>query len=76
MFDYYKAWDKFADKAVTDAEKENGSDDEAQDFIPATNPKAVEEKAPQSQAEMMKRTSGARPNTKLVIKGGTVKKSS
>lgn len=24
---------------------------------------------------MMKRTSGARPNTKLVIKGGTIKKS-
>jgi len=25
---------------------------------------------------MMKRTSGAKPNTKLVIKGGTIKKSS
>jgi ABC-type uncharacterized transport system YnjBCD substrate-binding protein len=28
MFDYYKAWDKFA----TETEKEDG------DFIPATNP--------------------------------------
>jgi tetratricopeptide (TPR) repeat protein len=36
----------------------------------------VDEKPPQSQAEMMKRTSGAKPNTKIVIKGGTVKQSS
>jgi len=73
MFDYYKAWDNFADKAVADAE--NGDEDAtATDFIPATNPKPVDERAPQTQAEMMQRTSGAKPNTKLVIKGGTVKK--
>jgi len=37
MFDYYKAWDNFADKAVADAE--NGDEDAtATDFIPATNP--------------------------------------
>lgn len=73
MFDYYKAWDNFADKAVADAE--NGDEDAtATDFIPATNPKPLDERAPQTQAEMMQRTSGAKPNTKLVIKGGTVKK--
>jgi len=42
MFDYYKAWDKFADKAVADVEKDVDSDKEDGDFIPATNPDAVE----------------------------------
>ena len=31
---------------------------------------------PKSQAEMMKLTSGAKPNTKMVIKGGTMKPNS
>jgi len=75
MFDYYKAWDKFAtkeDKAEGDSSEEAGEDG----IIPAKNPTFVPERPPQSQAEMMKRTSGARPNTKVVIKGGSVKKNS
>jgi len=64
MFDYYKAWDKYA------------KDEETDGFIEAKNPVAEEETGPLSQAEMMKRSSGARPHTKIVIKGGTVKKNS
>lgn len=71
MFDYYKNWDKFTKEATEDKEE-----DEPVDFIPAKQPKPVEEAPPQSQADMMKRTSGARPNTKIVIKGGTIKQSS
>ena len=59
MPDYYKAWDKFdVDKALDSDEDESG-----------IKYRAPEE--PQSQADMMKLTSGARPNTKIVIKGGT-----
>jgi hypothetical protein len=74
MFDYYKAWDKFA---VEEEEKnvENKGEEEAQgDFIEAKNPKPDAERE-MSQAEIFRRSSGAKPNTKLVIKGGTVKKS-
>ena len=67
MFDYYKAWDKFTKDEV---EKEE-SDEEV---LEAKNPTFEEKAAPTSQAEMMQRTSGARPNTKIVIKGGSVKK--
>ena len=71
MFDYYKNWDKFTKEEVDKA------DDEPEgDFIPATQPEALEQPKPTSQAEMLKRTSGARPNTKMVIKGGTIKQSS
>lgn len=70
MFDYYKSWDKFTKEEV-DKEEEPASD-----FIPAQQATAIEQPAPQSQAEMMKRTSGAKPNTKMVIKGGTIKQSS
>lgn len=67
MFDYYKAWDKFADEAEKEADSE---------IIPATNPAPQKMKEPTTQAEMLQRTSGAQPNTKIVIKGGSVKKSS
>jgi len=74
LIDYYKAWDKFADAEL---QKED-DDDENNDgeIIPALNPKPEKERGPMSQAEMMQRTSGAKPNTKIVIKGGTVKKNS
>lgn len=67
MFDYYKAWDKFA------AEEEKGL--ETDEILEAKNPVAEEERVPKTQAEMMQRTSGAKPNTRIVIKGGSVKKS-
>ena len=67
LIDYYKAWDKFADEAV------NKEDDDSE-IIPVDKIKPEKERdGPMSQAEMMQRTSGAKPNTKLVIKGGTVK---
>lgn len=59
MPDYYKAWDKFG-KAL----------DEEENLTIATNPKAVDPKQPQNAAEMMAATSGAGPNTQIVIKGG------
>ena len=81
MFDYYKAWDKFAleqEDKVDKADSDQSDQDEPNEdgFIPARNPKPEKEQGPMSQAQMMQRTSGARPNTKIVIKGGTVKKSS
>jgi len=61
MPDYYKAWDKFG-KALDDID-----DDEVE---AAKNPMPVAAKEPQNAAEMMARTSGAKPNTSIVIKGG------
>lgn len=61
MPDYYKAWDKFG-KALDDID-----DDEVE---MAKNPTAVDVKGPANAAEMMARTSGAAPNTSIVIKGG------
>jgi hypothetical protein len=61
MPDYYKAWDKFG-KALDEID-----DDEVE---VAKNPKAVAAKEPTTAAEMMARTSGAAPNTSIVIKGG------
>jgi tetratricopeptide (TPR) repeat protein len=61
MPDYYKAWDKFG-KALDDIDEDEVS--------VATNPKAVDVKGPQNAQEMMARTSGAAPNTSIVIKGG------
>lgn len=61
MPDYYKAWDKFG-KALDDID-----DDEVEQ---AKNPTAVDVRQPQNAAEMMARTSGAAPNTSIVIKGG------
>ena len=78
MFDYYKAWDKFAGSEEQKLKKQNeeGGTDSEDEVLEAKQ--AIPDKentGPMSQAEMMKRTSGARPNTKLVIKGGTIKKS-
>jgi hypothetical protein len=69
MFDYYKAWDKFTKDEVDKEDSDN-------EIIEAKNPTFEEKKGPMSQAEMMQRTSGAKPNTKIVIKGGSVKKNS
>lgn len=71
LIDYYKAWDKFADEEL---KKEEGDENSDGEIIPALNPKPEKERGPMSQAEMMQRTSGAKPNTKMVIKGGSVKK--
>jgi hypothetical protein len=63
MQDYYKAWDRFnVDDALGSDEEDNKSKSKITYKEPAP---------PQSQADMMKLTSGAAPNTKIVIKGGT-----
>jgi len=62
MPDYYKAWDKIA--------KENDSSDSDNDTGNATrakNPKYKEED--KTTADMFKPTSGAAPNTSIVVKG-------
>lgn len=63
MPDYYKAWDKIA--------KENDSSDSENDdtgnAIRAKNPKYKEED--KTTADMFKPTSGAGPNTSIVVKG-------
>ena len=61
MPDYYKAWDKFG-KALDDIDED--------EVEMAKNPTAVDVKGPANAAEMMARTSGAAPNTSIVIKGG------
>ena len=62
MPSYYKAWDKFdVDKALEDEDEDSKIG-------------AIKYKEPEpmkSQADMMRLTSGAAPNTKIVIKGGT-----
>lgn len=74
MFNYYKNWDKYADDALKELDKESDDDVDGGDgFIPAKKP-TFEDEGPLSQAQMLQRTSGARPNTKVVIKGGTIKK--
>lgn len=72
MFDYYKAWDKFSKVEAEGVEKEDQPEEE--EILEAKNPTPIPEKQ-LNQMEMMQRTSGARPNTKIVIKGGTVQKS-
>jgi hypothetical protein len=57
--DYYKAWDKFG--AELDAEENHASQMEV---------KPVAVPPPATQAEMLKRTSGASPNTSMVVRGG------
>ena len=49
MFDYYKAWDKFADKAEHEGDdtKAEANDGEG-DIIPAKNPEPEKEKGPLS----------------------------
>ncbi len=58
MPDYYKAWDKFA-----------ASIDEEDETIDTGKIQAEDPNKQFSQAEMMQRTSGARPNTEIVVKG-------
>merc|ERR1712195_410571 len=58
MPDYYKAWDKLA--AAIDEEEHEAVD---------TNKIQMEADRQFSQQEMMQRTSGARPNTEIVVKG-------
>lgn len=61
MPDYYKAWDKFG-KALDELDED--------EVEAATNPTAITVPQPKNAAEMMARTSGAAPNTSIVIKGG------
>eukprot|EP00351_Strombidinopsis_sp_SopsisLIS2011_P000967 CAMPEP_0116879312 /NCGR_PEP_ID=MMETSP0463-20121206/11113_1 /TAXON_ID=181622 /ORGANISM="Strombidinopsis sp, Strain SopsisLIS2011" /LENGTH=113 /DNA_ID=CAMNT_0004528509 /DNA_START=229 /DNA_END=570 /DNA_ORIENTATION=- len=61
MQDYYKAWDKLA----SDIDNNENNDSNV-----AKNP-TFKDEAPATQADMMKLTSGAKPNTKMVVKGGT-----
>ena len=78
MFNYYKNWDKFTDEALAELDKEDKDSDSDIDtgdnFQEAKKPKFEEETEELTQAKMMQRTSGAKPNTKVVIKGGTIKK--
>jgi hypothetical protein len=60
MPEYYKAWDKFA-KLADEEDEENES---------TSTVKAVPAKQATTAAEMMQRTSGAAPNTSIVVKGG------
>ena len=76
MFDYYKNWDKFTKEETDKKEEDEPTAESDPNFIPAKQAEAIEQSAPATQAEMLKRTSGARPNTKMVIKGGTIKQSS
>jgi len=62
MPDYYKAWDKIARE--NDSEDSDGGTGDAER---AKNPKFREEN--KSTAEMFKPTSGAAPNTSIVVKG-------
>ena len=63
MPDYYKAWDKIGKEMDSDASDEEGTGD----TMRAKNPKFQEEN--KSTADMFKPTSGAKPNTSIVVKG-------
>ena len=64
MPDYYKAWDKIG----RELEDDNDCDEnDTGDATRAKNPKFREEG--KSTAEMFKPTSGAKPNTSIVVKG-------
>ena len=63
MPDYYKAWDKIGQDI--DSEDSDGGD--TGDAMRAKNPKYRDEG--KSTAEMFKPTSGAKPNTQIVVKG-------
>ena len=67
MPDYYKAWDKIG-RELEEAEASDDSDNnDTGDQFKAKNPKFVEDT--RSTAEMFKPTSGAAPNTTIVVKG-------
>jgi len=63
MPDYYKAWDKIGRELEEVDSDEEGTGDATR----AKNPKFREED--KSTAEMFKPTSGAAPNTTIVVKG-------
>ena len=63
MPDYYKAWDKIG-REIDDLDS---SDEDTGDATRAKNPKFREEN--KSQMEMFKPTTGAAPNTSIVVKG-------
>lgn len=65
MPDYYKAWDRF------DIDEALDSDEEKKTTPSSSKITYKEPEPPKSQADMMRLTSGAKPNTKIVIKGGT-----
>jgi tetratricopeptide (TPR) repeat protein len=62
MPDYYKAWEKMASNI-----DEDSSDEEK--ALDTGKVKAVKQPEAMSQAEMMRPTSGAAPNTHIVVKG-------
>ena len=64
MPDYYKAWDKIG-RELEDADSSDEND--TGNEVRAKNPKFREEN--KSTAEMFKPTSGAAPNTSIVVKG-------
>lgn len=78
MFNYYKNWDKFTDDALAELDKEDKDSDSDIEtdgqFQEVKKIKFEEENEELTQAKMMQRTSGAKPNTAMVIKGGTIKK--
>lgn len=63
MPDYYKAWDKIG----READNSDSDDSDTGDATKAKNPKYRDEG--KSTAEMFKPTSGAAPNTRIVVKG-------
>ena len=65
MPDYYKAWDKIG-RELEEASDDSDTNDTGDQFQ-AKNPKFVEDT--RSTAEMFKPTSGAKPNTSIVVKG-------
>ena len=71
MPDYYSAWDKLA-KDI-DEEDSDGGEEVKGDLQAAKNPTWHEEKKPETQAEMLARTRGAKPNTQMVVKGARSK---
>jgi len=63
MPDYYKAWDKIG----RDMDEDSSDDNDTGDATRAKNPKYRDEG--KSTADNFKPTSGAAPNTTIVVKG-------
>ena len=64
MPQYYKNWDKFnVDAELDKLDKDSGK-------------KKVDDDMPKTKEDFLKRTKGAKPGTKIVIKGGRGKTSS
>ena len=64
MPDYYKAWDKIG----RDMDDDNSDEDNTGDVTRAKNP-TFREEAKTGTPEMFNATSGAKPNTRIVVKG-------